>query len=81
MTIRAYLMSFGVVLFLVLIGLAWSGVDLKAFKNLFIIPILCSLIYATQIFSEEKKLSGKWLGNLAGIVVSLVSVAMMLKFL
>lgn len=81
MTIRAYLMSFGAVLFLVLIGLAWWDVDFKAFKNLFIIPILCSLIYATQILSEEKKLSGKWLGNLAGIVVSLVSVAMMLKFL
>lgn len=73
-------MQCSLILFAVLLLLVWNDVRNDFVKYIFYIPIIGSLTYSTQVVSEEKSFTGRLSGNLVGIIITIASLLITVKF-
>ena len=78
---RDHVMQASLILFFILVVLVWNDIKSDLIKYFFYAPIIGSLTYATQVFSEERSFVGKLSGNLVGLVISMTSLFIAIKFL
>ena len=77
---RDYVMQGSLIVFAILLLLVWNDVRNDFVKHLFYLPIIGSLTYSTQVVSEEKSFIGRLSGNLVGLIVTIASLLITIKF-
>ena len=77
---RDYVMQTSLILFAILSLLVWNDIRNDIVKYLFYFPIIGSLTYSTQVISEEKSFIGRLSGNLVGLVITIASLLITIKF-